>query len=66
MKRYTGSIAKVITSINISGEEFKIKFQMHPFGPAWKIYDVLLENDSFSVVRSYRTQFHWILESIII
>jgi len=59
-----GSIARVITSIDISGEEFKIKFQMHPFGPAWKIYDVLLENDSFSLVRSYRTQFHWILKAL--
>ena len=59
-----GSTAKVITSIDLSGEEFKVKFQMHPFGSAWKIYDVLLENDSFSVVRSYRTQFHWILKAL--
>ena len=59
-----GSTAKVITSIDLSGEEFKVKFQMHPFGSAWKVYDVLLENDSFSVVRSYRTQFHWILKSL--
>jgi phospholipid transport system substrate-binding protein len=59
-----GSTAKVITSIEISGEEFKVKFQMHPFGSAWKIYDVLLDNDSFSVVRSYKTQFHWILKAI--
>ena len=59
-----GSTAKVITSIDLSGEEFKVKFQMHPFGSAWKVYDVLLENDSFSVVRSYRTQFHWILKAL--
>jgi phospholipid transport system substrate-binding protein len=58
-----GSTAKVITNIDMSGEEFKIKFQMHPFGSAWKIYDVLLENDSFSMVRSYRTQLHWILQA---
>ena len=59
-----GSTAKVITSIDLSGDEFKVKFQMHPFGSAWKVYDVLLENDSFSVVRSYRTQFHWILKAL--
>jgi phospholipid transport system substrate-binding protein len=59
-----GSTAKVITSIDISGEEFKVKFQMHPFESAWKIYDVLLENDSFSVVRNYRVQFHWILKAL--
>jgi phospholipid transport system substrate-binding protein len=59
-----GSTAKVNTSIEISGEEFKVKFQMHPFGSAWKIYDVLVDNDSFSVVRSYKTQFHWILKAI--
>jgi phospholipid transport system substrate-binding protein len=59
-----GSTAKVITSIDLSGDEFKVKFQMHHFGSAWKVYDVLLENDSFSVVRSYRTQFHWILKAL--
>jgi phospholipid transport system substrate-binding protein len=59
-----GSTAKVITSIALSGEEFKVKFQMHPFGSAWKIYDVLLENDSFSVVRSYRTQLQWFLKAL--
>jgi phospholipid transport system substrate-binding protein len=59
-----GSTAKVITSIDLSGEEFKVKFQMHPFGSAWKIYDVLLENDSFSVVRSYRTQLQWFLKAL--
>jgi phospholipid transport system substrate-binding protein len=59
-----GSTAKVITSIDLSGEEFKVKFHMHPFGSAWKIYDVLLENDSFSVVRSYRTQLHWFLKAL--
>ena len=59
-----GSTAKVITSIDLSGDEFKVKFQMHPFGSAWKVYDVLLENDSFSVVRSYRTQFNWILKAL--
>jgi phospholipid transport system substrate-binding protein len=59
-----GSTARVITSIDLSGEEFKVRFLMHPFGSAWKVYDVLLENDSFSVVRSYRTQFHWILKAL--
>jgi phospholipid transport system substrate-binding protein len=59
-----GSTARVITSIDLSGEEYKVKFQMHPFGSAWKVYDVLLENDSFSVLRSYRTQFHWILKAL--
>jgi phospholipid transport system substrate-binding protein len=59
-----GSTAKVITNIDLSGEEFKVKFQMHPFESAWKIYDVLLDNDSFSVLRSYRVQFHWILKAL--
>jgi phospholipid transport system substrate-binding protein len=59
-----GSTAKVITSIDLSGEEFKVKFQMHPSESVWKIYDVLLENDSFSVVRSYRTQLQWFLKAL--
>ncbi len=58
------STAKVVASIHMSGEEFKIKFQMHPFGSGWKIYDVLLENAGFSVVKSYRTQLHWILKAL--
>jgi phospholipid transport system substrate-binding protein len=59
-----GSTAKVITNIDLSGEEFKVKFQMHPFESAWKIYDVLLANDSFSVLSSYRVQFHWLLKAL--
>jgi phospholipid transport system substrate-binding protein len=59
-----GSTAKVITSIDLSGEEFKVKFQMHPFESAWKINDVLLANDSFSVLSNYRVQFHWILKAL--
>jgi phospholipid transport system substrate-binding protein len=59
-----GSTAKVITRIDLSGEEFKVKFQMHPSESAWKIYDVLLANDSFSVLSSYRVQFHWILKAL--
>jgi phospholipid transport system substrate-binding protein len=59
-----GSTAKVITKIDLSGEEFNVKFQMHPFESAWKIYDVLLANDSFSVLSSYRVQFHWILKAL--
>jgi phospholipid transport system substrate-binding protein len=59
-----GSTAKVSTSIDLSGDEFKVKFQMHPFESAWKVYDVLLDNDSFSVVRSYRTQFDWMLKAL--
>ena len=59
-----GSTANVMTSINRSGEEFTIKFKMHPFESSWKIYDVLLANESFSVVRNYRTQFQWILKAV--
>jgi phospholipid transport system substrate-binding protein len=59
-----GSTAKVITIIHMSGEEFKIKFKMQRFGTGWKIYDVLLDNDSFSILRSYRVQFLWILQGL--
>jgi hypothetical protein len=29
----------------------------------WKIYDVMLDNGSFSIIKSYRTQLQWILQS---
>jgi phospholipid transport system substrate-binding protein len=57
-----GSTAKVITSISMPNEEFKIKFQMYSSESGWKIYDIVLGNDSFSIVSSYRAQFHWILQ----
>jgi phospholipid transport system substrate-binding protein len=59
-----GSIAKVLTTLEMPGTELKVKFHMHPFGSAWKIYDVVLENDSFSVISNYKTQLHSILRAI--
>jgi ABC-type transporter MlaC component len=56
-----GSTAKVVTNLSTSGEEFIINFRMHHYDSGWKIYDVMLDNGSFSIVKSYRTQ----LQSII-
>jgi ABC-type transporter MlaC component len=59
-----GSTAKVSTSIYRAGGVFNIKFHMYRFESQWKIYDVLLDNESFSIIRSYRTQMHWLLQAI--
>jgi phospholipid transport system substrate-binding protein len=59
-----GSMAKVLTTLEMPGTELKVKFHMHPFGSAWKIYDVVLENDGFSVIGNYKTQLHSILRAI--
>jgi ABC-type transporter MlaC component len=58
-----GSLAKVMTSVYMSGEEVKIKFHMHQQGSDWKIYDVMLDNGRFSLVSSYRAQLQWILQT---
>jgi ABC-type transporter MlaC component len=58
-----GSMAKVVTNLSTSGEEFVINFRMHQHDSGWKIYDVMLENGSFSLIRNYRTQLQWILQS---
>jgi phospholipid transport system substrate-binding protein len=59
-----GSIAKVLTTLEMPGAELKVKFHMHPSGSAWRIYDVVLENDSFSVISNYKTQLHSILRAL--
>jgi ABC-type transporter MlaC component len=58
-----GSLAKVMTSLYLSDEEFKIKFHMHQHASEWKIYDVMLDKGRFSLVRSYRAQLQWILQT---
>jgi ABC-type transporter MlaC component len=58
-----GSVAKVKMSLYMSGDEFKIKFHMRQHESEWKIYDVMLDNGSFSLVSSYRTQLQWILQT---
>jgi ABC-type transporter MlaC component len=58
-----GSVAKVLTSVSMSGEDVNIKFHMHQQGSAWKIYDVVLDNGRFSLVSSYRAQLQWILRT---
>jgi ABC-type transporter MlaC component len=58
-----GSMAKVVTTLSTSGEEFAINFRMHQHDSGWKIYDVMLANESFSLVKNYRTQLQWILQS---
>ena len=57
-----GSTAKVVTNLSTSGEEFVINFRMHQFDSGWKIYDVMLDNGSFSILKSYRTQLQSILQ----
>ena len=58
-----GSMAKVGANLSTSGKEFIINFRMHQHDSEWKIYDVLLDNGSFSLVKSYRTQLQWIMQS---
>ena len=57
-----GSMAKVVTNLSTTGEEFTINFRMHQYDSGWKIYDVMLDNGSFSIVKSYRTQLQSILQ----
>ena len=56
-----GSTAKVVTDLSTSGDEFTINFLMHRYDAGWKIYDVMLENGSFSLIRNYRAQLQSIL-----
>jgi ABC-type transporter MlaC component len=58
-----GSMAKVATNLSTTGEEFNINFRMHRHDSGWKIYDVMLDNGGLSIVRSYKTQLQWILQS---
>lgn len=57
-----GSTAKVVTNLSTLGEEFVINFRMHQYDSGWKIYDVMLDNGSFSILKSYRTQLQSILQ----
>jgi ABC-type transporter MlaC component len=57
-----GSTAKVVTNLSTSGEEFIINFRMHQYDSGWKIYDVMLDNGSFGIVKSYRAQLQSILQ----
>jgi ABC-type transporter MlaC component len=57
-----GSTAKVVTNLSTSGEEFIINFRMHQYDAGWKIYDVMLDNGSFSIVKSYRAQLQSLLQ----
>jgi ABC-type transporter MlaC component len=58
-----GSVAKIMASLYMSGEEVKIKFHMHQQASEWKIYDVVLDNGRFSLVSSYRAQLQWLLHT---
>jgi ABC-type transporter MlaC component len=58
-----GPVAKVMTSLYLSGEEVKLKFHMHQPESEWKIYDVLLDQGRFSLVSSYRAQLQWLLHT---
>jgi ABC-type transporter MlaC component len=58
-----GSVAKVMTSLYLSGEEVKLKFHMHQPESEWKIYDVFLDQGRFSLVSSYRAQLQWLLHT---
>jgi ABC-type transporter MlaC component len=58
-----GSLAKVAANLSTTGEEFSVNFRMHAHESGWKIYDVMLDNGGFSMIKSYRTQLQWILQS---
>jgi phospholipid transport system substrate-binding protein len=58
-----GSLAKVMTNLSTTGGEIPINFRMQQHDSGWKIYDVMLDNGSFSLVNNYRTQLRWILQS---
>ena len=57
-----GSTAKVVTNLSTSGEEFTINFRMHQYDSRWKIYDVMVDNGSFSLIKNYRAQLQSILQ----
>jgi ABC-type transporter MlaC component len=57
-----GSTAKVVTNLSTSGEEFTINFRMHQYDSGWKIYDVMLDNGSFSLIKNYRAQLQSLLQ----
>ena len=58
-----GSMAKVVTNLSTTGGEYTVNFRMHHHDAGWKIYDVMLDNGSFSLLRNYRTQLQWIVQS---
>jgi ABC-type transporter MlaC component len=58
-----GSMAQVLTNLSAAGQAFTMNFRMHQQGVGWKIYDVMMDHGSFSLVSSYRTQLQWILQS---
>jgi ABC-type transporter MlaC component len=58
-----GPMAKVVTNLSTAKEELTINFRMHQHDEGWKIYDVVLGDGSFSLLKSYRTQLQWILQS---
>jgi ABC-type transporter MlaC component len=57
-----GSTAKVVTNLSTSGEEFTINFRMHQYDSGWKIYDVMLDNGSFGLIKNYRAQLQSLLQ----
>jgi len=57
-----GSTAKVVTNLSTSGEEFTINFRMHQDDSGWKIYDVMLDNGSFGLIKNYRAQVQSLLQ----
>jgi ABC-type transporter MlaC component len=58
-----GAMAQVRANLSTSGQAFTMNFRMHKQGVGWKIYDVMMDNGNFSIVRSYRAQLQWILRS---
>jgi ABC-type transporter MlaC component len=63
-EKIQGSMAQVLANLSTSGPASPMNFRMHQQGVGWKIYDVLMDDGSFSLVRSYRTQLQWILQSL--
>ncbi len=59
-ERTEPGIAEVDTKvISSKGEETPILYKLHPVGPDWKVYDVVIAN--ISLVNNYRSQFSHIL-----
>jgi ABC-type transporter MlaC component len=58
-----GAMAQVVATLSTAGQAFTMNFRMHQQGVGWKIYDVMMDHGSFSLVSSYRTQLQWILQS---
>jgi hypothetical protein len=52
----------VVTNLSTSGEEFTINFRMHQYDSGWKIYDVMLDNGSFGLIKNYRAQLQSLLQ----